>query len=149
MANVTSSGNTTIRPKINVAKFMGSSYAAGSAVEEKVENNTITINWLAADIRKNLINIETLAQVVEDVSLQSESDTKKDDNQDQKLDDIHSTLLDIGNALSLDFANRITGMKEQEDELKGAKSRRRFKREESQLEKSSKNVGNIITRTGS
>ena len=57
MANVTSSGNTTIRPKINVAKFMGSSHAAGSAVEEKVENNTITINWLAASIRKNLINI--------------------------------------------------------------------------------------------
>ena len=149
MANVTSSGNTTIRPKINVAKFMGSAHAAGSTVGEKVENNTITINWLAADIRKNLINIETLAQVVEDVSLRSESDTKKDDNQDQKLDEIHSTLIDIGNALSLDFANRITGMKEQEDELKGAKSRRRFKREESQLEKSSKNVGNIITRTGS
>ena len=128
---------------------MGSSHAAGSTVGEKVENNTITINWLAADIRKNLINIETLAQVVEDVSLRSESDTKKDDNQDQKLDDIHITLLDIGNALSLDFANRIAGMKEQEDELRGAKSRRRFRREESQLEKSSKNVGNIITRTGS
>ena len=142
---------------------MGSSHAAGSAVEEKVESNTITINWLAADIRKNLINIETLAQVVEDVreNITSNIETfthtveelsennKKDDNQDQKLDDIHSTLLDIGNALSLDFANRIAGMKEQEDELKGAKSRRRFKREESQLEKSSKKVGNVITRTGS
>ena len=143
----TSSGNTTIKPKINVSKFMGSSHAAGSAVEEKVENNTITINWLAADIRKNLINIQTLAHVVEDVRenitnnietfthTSSEND-KKDDNQDQKLDDIHSTLLDIGNALSLDFANRIAGMQEQEDELRGAKSRRRFRREESQLEKS-------------
>ena len=31
---------------------MGSAHAAGSTVGEKVENNTITINWLAADIRK-------------------------------------------------------------------------------------------------
>ena len=128
---------------------MGSSHAAGSAVEEKVESNTITINWLAADIRKNLINIETLAQVVEDVSLHSHTEEAKGSNDNQKLDDIHSTLLDIGNALSLDFANRIAGMKEQEDELRGAKSRRRFRREESQLEKSSKKVGNVITRTGS
>ena len=89
--------------------------------------NTITINWLAADIRKNLINIETLAQVVEDVSLHSHTEEAKDSNDNQKLDEIHSTLIDIGNALSLDFANRITGMKEQEDELKGAKSRRRFR----------------------
>ena len=140
MANVTSSGNTTIRPKINVAKFMGSAHAAGSTVGEKVENNTITINWLAADIRKNLINIETLAQVVEDVSLHSHTEEAKDSNDNQKLDEIHSTLIDIGNALSLDFANRITGMKEQEDELKGAKSRRTFKREESHNNCSNKRV---------
>ena len=44
MANVTSSGNTTIKPPISAAKFMGASHASGSSLENQIRINTINIS---------------------------------------------------------------------------------------------------------
>ena len=44
MANVTSSGNTTIKPTISAAKFMGASHAAGSSLENLIRINPINIS---------------------------------------------------------------------------------------------------------
>ena len=55
MANVTSSGNTTIKPTISAAKFMGASHAAGSSLENQIRINTINISSI-----KSVLDSETL-----------------------------------------------------------------------------------------
>ena len=64
MANVTSSGNTTIKPTINAAKFMGSSHAAGSALENEIKNINLRLSFLAGDIRKNLASINSITEIL-------------------------------------------------------------------------------------
>jgi len=157
VANVTSSGNTTIKPTINTAKFMGSSYAAGSSLENKFANIYSSLSTLAIKIKKNFESINLLTETIQNASLHSHTDNdgSDGDNKDNisndnnsKLDEINSILLDIGNAISLDFANRIAENKEDISDTKKQKSKGKFGRAESGIEKQKK-VGNILTSTAS
>ena len=159
MANVTSSGNTTIKPTINTAKFMGSSYAAGSSLESKFANIYSSLSTLAIKIKKNFDNINLLTETIQNASLHShtDNDDSDGDNKDNisnddnsKLDEINSILLDIGSAISLDFANRIAENKEDINDTRKEKSKGKFERAESVIEKQKqRKVGNIFTKTAS
>tara|TARA_R100001443_G_scaffold108935_1_gene119904 strand:- start:1779 stop:3032 length:1254 start_codon:yes stop_codon:yes gene_type:complete len=157
VANVTSSGNTTIKPTISAAKFMGASHAAGSALENEIKNINLSLSTLAIKIKKNFENINLLSETIQNASLHShtDNDDSDGDNKDNisnddnsKLDEINSILLDIGNAISLDFANRITENKEDISDTKKQKSKGKFGRAESGIEKQKqKKAGNIFTKT--
>ncbi len=159
MANVTSSGNTTIKPTINTAKFMGSSYAAGSSLENKFANIYSSLSTLAIKIKKNFDNINLLTETIQNASLHShtDNDDSDGDNKDNisnddnsKLDEINSILLDIGDVISLDFANRIAENKEDISDTRKEKSKGKFERAESGIEKQKqRKVGNIFTKTAS
>mgnify|MGYP001338857424 CR=1 FL=1 len=153
MANVTSSGNTTIKPTINAAKFMGSSHAAGSALENEIKNINLRLSFLAGDIRKNLASINSITEILNSHShIDDENDVNNTNNENEsKLDEISNILLDIGNAMSLDFANRIAENKEDIGDLKKQKSKGKFGRAESGVEKQKKErvAGNIFTKTAS
>ena len=158
MANVTSSGNTTIKPTISAAKFMGASHAAGSTLENQIANINLSLSTLALKIKKNFESINLLAETIQNASLHShtDNDDSNGDNKDNisngdnsKLDEINSILLDIGNAMSLDFANRITEGKEEVKGIQAQKSRGKFGRAEGRLEGSGKKIGSIFKSTGS
>ena len=129
MANVTSSGNTTIKPTINAAKFMGSSHAAGSSLGNQVQGNTFSIN--------------AIKNILDSASLHSHIDTE-DGSTGGSLEETNNILMDIGNALSLDFANRITEGKEEVKGIQAQKSRGKFGRAEGRLEGSGKKIGSAL-----
>ena len=79
MANVTSSGNTTIKPTISAAKFMGSSHAAGSALENQIANINLSLSTLALKIKKNFESINLLAETIQNASLHSHTDNDDSD----------------------------------------------------------------------
>ncbi len=97
-----------------------------------------------------------LANIIRAVQAEVASLHSRINGQAIRLNQLHGVLTetttileDIGNALALDFANRIAEAKKAEDNLKLQISRKRFKEEESSIEQSSKRVGNIITATAS
>ena len=97
-----------------------------------------------------------LANIIRAVQAEVASLHSRINGQAIRLNQLHGVLTetttileDIGNALALDFANRIAEAKEAEEKLKLQISRKRFKEEESSIEQSSKRVGNIITATAS
>ncbi len=153
MANVTSSGNTNIKPRINTAKFMGSSYAAGSFLENEIKNINLRLSSLAVDIRKNLASITSITEILNSHSHIDESDGSTINENDSKLNEISDILLDIGNAMSLDFANRIAENQEDISNLRKQKSKEKFGRAEGKIEKQKKQkvtgAGNIFTKTAS
>jgi len=134
VANVTSSGNTTIKPTINAAKFMGSSHAAGSALGNQVQGNTFSIN--------------AIKNILDSASLHSHIDNENESS-GGSLEETNNILTDIGNALSLDFANRITEGKEEIKGIQAQKSRGKFGRAEGRLEGSGNKIGSIFKSTGS
>jgi len=127
--------STTIRPKINTAKFMGSSHAAGNALSKQVQINTINISSI-----KSVLDSETLK--VSNLEL-------KVGSHERALEETNSILTDIGNALALDFANRIAEAKDDISNIKEQKSRGKFGRAENRLESKGKRAGNIFTQTAS
>lgn len=129
MANVTSSGNTTIKPTINAAKFMGSSHAAGNALGNQVQGNTFSIN--------------AIKNILDSASLHSHIDNENESS-GGSLEEINNILTDISNALSLDFANRITEGKEEVKGIQAQKSRGKFGRAEGRLEGSGKKIGSVF-----
>ena len=138
MANVTSSGNTNIKPRINTAKFMGSSYAAGSFLENEIKNINLRLSSLAVDIRKNLASITSITEILNSHSHDDGSDNSTINENDSKLNEISDILLDIGNAMSLDFANRISENQEDISNLRKQKSKEKFGRAEGRIEKQKK-----------
>ena len=132
---------------------MGASHAAGSTLENQIANINLTLSNLAGDIRKNLASINSITEILENASLHSHIDDEGDGNNtnnenESKLDEISNILLDIGNAMSLDFANRIAENKEDIGDLKKQKSKGKFGRAESGIEKQKKEkAGNIFTKT--
>jgi len=151
VANVTSSGNTNNKPTINTAKFMGSSYAAGSFLENEIKNINLRLSNLAVDIRKNLASITSITEILNSHSHIDESDGSTINENDSKLDEISDILVDIGNAMSLDFANRIAENKEDISDIKKQKSKGKFSRAEGLVEKRKEKIstGNIFTKTAS
>ena len=151
MANVTSSGNTNIKPRINTAKFMGSSYAAGSFLENEIKNINLRLSSLAVDIRKNLASITSITEILNSHSHDDGGDNSTINENDSKLNEINDILMDIGNAMSLDFANRIAENKEDISDIKKQKSKGKFSRAEGLVEKRKEKLplGNIFTRTAS
>ena len=151
MANVTSSGNTNNKPTINTAKFMGSSYAAGSFLENEIKNINLRLSNLAVDIRKNLASITSITEILNSHSHIDESDGSTINENDSKLNEISDILVDIGNAMSLDFANRIAENKEDISDIKKQKSKGKFSRAEGLVEKRKEKIstGNIFTKTAS
>ena len=135
MANVTSSGNTTIKPTISAAKFMGASHAAGSSLENQIRINTI--------------NISSIKSVLDSETLKVSNLESKVGSHEKALEETNSILTDIGNALALDFANRIAAAKDDISNIKEQKSRGKFGRAENRVEGKGKKVGNIFTQTAS
>ena len=132
---------------------MGSSHAAGSALENEIKNINLRLSFLAGDIRKNLASINSITEILDSHShIDDENDVNNTNNENEsKLDEISNILLDIGNAMSLDFANRIAENKEDIGDLKKQKSKGKFGRAESGVEKQKKErvAGNIFTKTAS
>ena len=130
---------------------MGSSHAAGSALENEIKNINLRLSFLAGDIRKNLASINSITEILNSHShIDDENDVNNTNNENEsKLDEISNILLDIGNAMSLDFANRIAENKEDIGDLKKQKSKGKFGRAESGVEKQKKErvAGNIFTKT--
>ena len=138
MANVTSSGNTTIKPTISAAKFMGASHAAGSSLENQVQ----TIRNLVFD---NNMSISSIRSILDSASLHSHIDTEEGGS----LEETNNILMDIGNAISLDFANRITEGKEEVKGIQSQKSKEKFGRAESKVEGKGRKIGSIFKNTES
>ena len=141
MANVTSSGNTTIKPTISAAKFMGASHAAGSSLENQVQ----TIRNLVFD---NNMSISSIRSILDSASLHSHIDTE-DESTGGSLEETNNILMDIGNAISLDFANRITEGKEEVKGIQSQKSKEKFGRAESKVEGKGRKIGSIFKNTES
>ena len=135
MANVTSSGNTTIKPTISAAKFMGASHAAGSSLENQVQINTRSISSIKSVLDSETLKVSNLESKV--------------GSHEKALEETNSILTDIGNALALDFANRIAAAKDDISNIKEQKSRGKFGRAENRLESKGKRAGNIFTQTAS
>ena len=120
MANVTSSGNTTIKPTISAAKFMGASHAAGNALSKQVQINTRSISSIKSVLDSETLKVSNLESKV--------------GSHEKALEETNSILTDIGNALALDFANRITEGKEEVKGIQSQKSKKKFGRAESKVE---------------
>ena len=100
---------TTIKPKIDSAKFMGTSHAAGNALSKRVENNSRKITLIKNVLKAQKIDVgEKITPTANPISAASE------------LEETNAILLDIGNALALDFSRRIT---DQKDALNADKKR--------------------------
>ena len=130
---------------------MGSSYAAGSFLENEIKNINLRLSSLAVDIRKNLASITSITEILNSHSHIDESDGSTINENDSKLNEISDILLDIGNAMSLDFANRIAENKKDISDIKKQKSKGKFSRAEGLVEKRKEKLplGNIFTRTAS
>jgi len=127
--------STTIRPKINTAKFMGSSHAAGNALSKQVQINTKSISSIKSVLDSETLKVSNLESKV--------------GSHEKALEETNSILTDIGNALALDFANRIAAGKDDISNIKDQKSRGKFGRAENRIEGKGKKVGNIFTQTAS
>ena len=127
--------STTIRPTINTAKFMGSSHAAGNALSKQVQINTISISSIKSVLDSETLKVSNLESKV--------------GSHEKALEETNSILTDIGNALALDFANRIAAAKDDISNIKEQKSRGKFGRAENRVEGKGKKVGNIFTQTAS
>ena len=112
MANVTTSDNRNNNPKVNPAKFMGSAFAAGSALSKKVAANARKITLIKKVLQAQKIAIGESLKPVKDPLLEGVQEQIRETN---------SILQDIGNALALDFANRIAEEKEDTKNLKKQK----------------------------
>ena len=127
--------STTIRPTINTAKFMGSSHAAGNALSKQVQINTRSISSIKSVLDSETLKVSNLESKV--------------GSHEKALEETNSILTDIGNALALDFANRIAASKDDISNIKEQKSRGKFGRAENRLESKGKGAGNIFTQTAS
>ena len=143
MANVTTSDNRNNNPKVNPAKFMGSAFAAGSALSKKVATNARKITLIKKVLQAQKIAIGESLKPVKDPLLEGVQEQIRETN---------SILEDIGNALALDFANRIAEEKEDTKRLKKQKDIMRKSLAEKGLEGLkgiSKSVGSGISKVGS
>ncbi len=107
MANVTTSDNRNNNPKVNPAKFMGSAFAAGSALSKRVSSQEKKLTTLKNIVKLQKLNIEDLKH--------KESG---EEGLKEELQETNSVIQDIGNALALDFSNRITEQKAANKNLK-------------------------------
>ena len=85
---------------------------------------------LSSSVRANYRDIKSLKKFVK-------SEKKEKDN---SLEETNQILEDIGQALALDFANRVTEKKEKLDLLKDSILKKRVEDEEQELEKGTKNT---------
>ena len=143
MANVTTSDNRNNNPKVNPAKFMGSTFAAGSALSKKVAANARKITLIKKVLQAQKIAIGESLKPVKDPLLEGVQEQIRETN---------SILEDIGNALALDFANRIAEEKEDTKNLKKQKDIMRKSLAEKGLEGLKgigRSVGSGISKVGS
>ena len=143
MANVTTSDNKNNNPKVNPAKFMGSAFAAGSALSKKVAANAKKITLIKKVLQAQRIAIGESLKPVKDPLLEGVK---------EQIQETNSVLKDIGNALALDFANRIAEEKEDTKRLKEQKDMMRKSLAEKGLEGIKgigKSVGSGIRKVGS
>ena len=143
MANVTTSDNRNNNPKVNPAKFMGSAFAAGSALSKKVAANARKITLIKKVLQAQKIAIGESLKPVKDPLLEGVQEQIRETN---------SILEDIGNALALDFANRIAEEKEDTKNLKKQKDIMRKSLAEKGLEGLKgigRSVGSGISKVGS
>jgi len=143
VANVTTSDNRNNNPKVNPAKFMGSAFAAGSALSKKVAANAKKITLIKKVLQAQRIAIGESLKPVKDPLLEGVK---------EQIQETNSVLKDIGNALALDFANRIAEEKEDTKRLKKQKDMMRKSLAEKGLEGIKgigKSVGSGIRKVGS
>ena len=143
MANVTTSDDKNNNPKVNPAKFMGSAFAAGSALSKKVAANAKKITLIKKVLQAQRIAIGESLKPVKDPLLEGVK---------EQIQETNSVLKDIGNALALDFANRIAEEKEDTKRLKKQKDMMRKSIAEKGLEGIKgigKSVGSGIRKVGS
>tara|TARA_B100000131_G_scaffold130665_1_gene127411 strand:+ start:88 stop:1311 length:1224 start_codon:yes stop_codon:yes gene_type:complete len=125
VANVTTSDDKNNNPKVNPAKFMGSAFAAGSALSKKVAANAKKITLIKKVLQAQRIAIGESLKPVKDPLLEGVK---------EQIQETNSVLKDIGNALALDFANRIAEEKEDTKRLKKQKDMMRKSLAEKGLE---------------
>ena len=89
---------------------------------------------LSSRVRANVKDIRSLKQSVKDLR------KSKKDEKDNSLEETNQILEDIGQALALDFANRVTEKKEKLDLLRDSILKKRIEDEEQELEKGVKNT---------
>lgn len=109
--------STTIKPKINTAKFMGASHAAGNALAKQVYINTHRISFL-----KNVIDSSSLRSNINTVDSSSENRRVP---LSETLVETNRILVEIHNQLATDYANRLGNEKAQTKKLKLTSDRKR------------------------
>jgi len=132
VANVTISGTTNTNNKVNTSKFMGSAFAAGSALSKRVSTQEKKLSVLKNIIKTQKLNID---------DLKHNQDTT--DGLKEELQETNSIIQDIGNALALDFANRITEQKAANKALKSQTDKDRKESKEKDLE-TEKGIGKSL-----
>lgn len=127
---------TTIKPKIDSAKFMGTSHAAGNALSKRVENNSRKITLIKNVLKAQKIDVgEKITPTANPISAASE------------LEETNAILLDIGNALALDFSRRITDQKDALNADKKRISLQKQRNKENILE-TTKKIGKTVSDLG-
>ena len=132
MANVTISGTTNTNNKVNTSKFMGSAFAAGSSLSKRVSRQEKKLSVLKNIIKTQKLNID---------DLKHNQDTT--DGLKEELQETNSIIQDIGNALALDFANRIKEQKSTNKALKSQTDKERKESKEKDLE-TKKGIGKSL-----
>ena len=132
MANVTISGTTNTNNKVNTSKFMGSAFAAGSSLSKRVSSQEKKLSVLKNIIKTQKLNID---------DLKHNQDTTE--GLKEELQETNSIIQDIGNALALDFANRIKEQKSTNKALKSQTDKERKESKEKDLE-TKKGIGKSL-----
>ena len=110
-------------------------------------NNVEKITAVSRDKISRIVDILKTQQITTDDKL---SVPKKDEgigNIGETLIETNRILVEIQNQLAYDFAMQVAERKEENKELKEKQSKKRFKKEESALEKSRKKIANALQKT--
>ena len=157
------------KPKMNVQNVSSAVFGKEGGSNESFKKIHGTISKLAGHVRKAVIRIGVLEKKLVGIEKNIANDGEKitriknilknqksdigkklpgssQDNLEKTLIETNKLLIKIQSELAKAFASREGDQRKKQDNLKRAQSRRKLQREESQLEKSSKRLGESVAK---
>jgi len=110
-------------------------------------NNVEKITAVSRDKISRIVDILKTQQITTDDKLSVPKKNEGIGNIGETLIETNRILVEIQNQLAYDFAMQVAERKEENKELKEKQSKKRFKKEESALEKSRKKIANALQKT--
>jgi len=157
------------KPKMNVQNVSSAVFGKEGGSNESFKKIHGTISKLTGHVRKAVIRIGVLEKKLVGIEKNIANDGEKitriknilknqksdigkklpgssQDNLEKTLIETNKLLIKIQSELAKAFASREGDQRKKQDNLKRAQSRRKLQREESQLEKSSKRLGESVAK---